>query len=470
MKKALYPAKPILIVDDQPNMLLYLEAALKKSGLNNICSCEDSQRVCTLLAEQAMALVLLDLNMPPPSGEELLAIIRRDHPEVPVIIVTSTEEVETVVKCIKLGAIDYVVKPVDQYRLSKTVKSTLALQELCEENRVPYESIKSAMSPNSPAFASIVTNNSQMLALFRYVESIARSPEPVLITGETGVGKDLLARALHTLSGREGSLVSVNVAGLDSNMFSDTLFGHARGAFTGAEKMRKGLVEQAAGGTLFLDEIGDLATDSQAKLLRLLQDGDYMPLGQDKAQRINARVVSASNRDLWALVHEDKFRKDLNFRLRTHHIHVPPLRNRREDIPLLVEYFLAHAAIELKRPRPAVSNELVSLLEGYEFPGNVRELRAMVYNAVSVTSDKTLSITPFRQHIMWARQHHSHQETNATGDATVKFPHQLPSLKEATELLVKEALKRANGNQSLAGRILGVSQQAISKRLKNLDQ
>ncbi|MCA8973044.1 MAG: sigma-54 factor interaction domain-containing protein, partial [Planctomycetes bacterium] len=176
-----------------------------------------------------------------------------------------------------------------------------------------------------------ITRNTKLLQIFRYVESIATTAEPVLITGETGVGKDLLAQAIHVLSNRQGSLVAVNVAGLDDAIFSDTLFGHSKGAFTGAERVRKGLIEQASGGTLFLDEIGDLTAASQSKLLRLLQSNDYFPLGSDMPKHSHARVVSATNRNLWQLAKEEKFRKDLNYRLRTHHLHIPPLRERLDD-------------------------------------------------------------------------------------------------------------------------------------------
>ena len=319
----------------------------------------------------------------------------------------------------------------------------------------------------SEAFAEIITVNPEMLAIFRYIESIAEACQPVLVTGETGVGKELIAKYIHEISRVKGNMVIVNVAGLDDNVFSDTLFGHVRGAFTGAEQDRRGLVEQAAGGTLFLDEIGDLSPASQVKLLRLLQNGEYLPLGQDEPRYTDAFILTATNEDLWDLQRAGKFRKDLNFRLRTHHIHIPPLCERMDDIPLLVEHFLEEAASVLKKKKPTPPKELFTLLKTYSFPGNIRELRAMVFDAVSRHKSKILSQDVFKAHI--AREQESRSkptEPEIDELSPFKFLKELPTIKRATRMLVNEAMKRANGNQSIASRMLGISQPALSKRLK----
>jgi len=319
----------------------------------------------------------------------------------------------------------------------------------------------------SEAFAEIITVNPEMLAIFRYIESIAEACQPVLVTGETGVGKELIAKYIHEISRVKGNMVIVNVAGLDDNVFSDTLFGHVRGAFTGAEQDRRGLVEQAAGGTLFLDEIGDLSPASQVKLLRLLQNGEYLPLGQDEPRYTDAFILTATNEDLWDLQRAGKFRKDLNFRLRTHHIHIPPLCERMDDIPLLVEHFLEEAASVLKKKKPTPPKELFTLLKTYSFPGNIRELRAMVFDAVSRHKSKILSQDVFKAHI--AREQESRTkptEPEIDESSPFKFLKELPTIKKATRMLVNEAMKRANGNQSIASRMLGISQPALSKRLK----
>ena len=317
------------------------------------------------------------------------------------------------------------------------------------------------------AFAEIITNSKEMLSVFIYIESIAQSSQPVFITGETGVGKELIARSIHSLSGLKGRFITVNVAGLDDNLFSDALFGHIKGAFTGADKVRHGLVEKASGGTLFLDEIGDMSPASQVKLLRLLQEGEYLPLGQDEHKKTDVRILAATNEDLWELQEAGKFRKDLNFRLRVHHIDVLPLRERKDDIPVLVDHFLDEAARALKKKKPTIPKDLLKLLGTYSFPGNVRELQAMVFDAVSRHKARILSLKVFKSHIAREKKYRIvSTEVELKETALLTFSNNLPTIKQATQLLVDEAMKRAEGNQSIAAGMLGVSHQALSKRLK----
>lgn len=316
------------------------------------------------------------------------------------------------------------------------------------------------------AFAEIITKNTQMFSIFHYLESVAQTLEPILVTGETGVGKELIARCIHKLSGVKGNLVIVNVAGLDDNVFSDTLFGHVRGAFTGADQTRRGLVEQSSGGTLFLDEIGDLSHASQVKLLRLIQEGEYLPLGQDEPGYTDARVVTATNEDLWGLQRAGKFRKDLNFRLRTHHVNIPALSERMDDIELLVDHFLDEAASALNMKKPTPPKELFTLLGTYSFPGNIRELRAMVFEAVSRHTSRILSLDVFKAHIAREKENRAAKEPKIDETSPFKYLKELPGIKRATQMLVAEAVRRANGNQSIAAKMLGISQPALSKRLK----
>ena len=318
---------------------------------------------------------------------------------------------------------------------------------------------------NPQAFVQMITNNDTMLSFFYYAESISQSTHPILITGETGVGKGLMAKSIYNLSKLKGRFVTVNVAGLDS----DTLFGHVKGAFTGADQVRHGLIRHATDGMLLLDEIGSLSQVSQIKLLRLLQDGEYLPLGQDKIEKTNARIVTSTNEDLWSLMRTEKFRKDLNFRLRTHHIHMPPLRERLDDIPLLVDHFLEKSARELEKKKPAVPKELFARLETYSFPGNIRELEAMVHNAVTMHAGGILSMDMFKMHIKQEQDGAvSPALTQSDPDTPVAFGRDLPTIKEANKLLVMEARKRAKNNQTMAASLLGISRQALSKRLKNL--
>ena len=318
---------------------------------------------------------------------------------------------------------------------------------------------------NPEAFAEIITGSEAMHAVFCAIEAFAATPNPVLITGESGVGKELAARAIHRLSRREGRFVSVNVAGLDDTMFTDTLFGHARGAFTDAQSVRRGLAEEAEGGTLFLDEIGDLAVGSQIKLLRFIEEKEYRPLGSDRLRRSDARIIIATNADLRNKLQEGKFREDLFYRL-THHIDIPPLRERLEDLPLLMEHFVTSACKALGVRKPAIPAELAGLLRSYRFPGNVRELKNMIENAVARNSATLLPLSWFVDYIR-AGTSHDVEGLHAPGADSEKPPwaEGFPTLKELERFVVAEALRRSGGNQNAAARLLGLSPSALSRRI-----
>lgn len=457
-----------MIVDDEASILLAIDTTLQLAGLDNTITCADSRRVMDMLAENPVELMLLDLNMPNVDGHRLLDDVRLEYPDVPVIIVTGAVDVETAVRCIKAGAFEYIVKPVEADRLITAVNRAVSYQELKRENRSLRRHMLRTDLENPEAFGHIVTGNRMMLTLFQYVESIATTSQPVLVQGETGVGKELVARAIHRLSGLKGGFVAVNAAGLDDTVFSDTLFGHLKGAYTGADIQRGGLIEQADGGTLFLDEIGDLTQASQVKLLRLLQEGEYFPLGSDVPRSSNARIVAATNQRLSALLSQGRFRKDLSYRLQTHRIHIPPLRERLDDIPQLLDHFIADAASRLNKPTPSVPRDLEALLSNYSYPGNVRELESMVFDAVSRHRSGVLPVETFNAHI--SREQASHgllpAPHNIDVDPPITFSHKLPTIKQATQLLIEEAMRRSGANQSRAAKILGISQQALSKRLK----
>ena len=463
-----YPAFGILLVDDEPAWLKSLSLTLKScAGLTNITTCQDSREVLGLLDGGGIGLVLLDLTMPHLSGEELLGQIRERHPEVTAIVISGLNQLETAVRCMRLGAFDYFIKTDDEDRIVGGILRAVRMVEMERDYREMAGRLASGELQHPEAFAPIVTADRGMLALFAYVEAVARSPQPLLVTGESGVGKELIARAAHSLSGCRGKLVTVNVAGLDDTVFSDTLFGHLRGAFTGADQPRRGMIEEAADGTLFLDEIGDLSIPSQVKLLRLLQEGEYFPLGSDQPKRLKARIIVATHQDLAEKERAGAFRRDLYYRLRTHQVQLPPLRERPGDIPLLLDHFLAEAAKALGKKKPTPPRELAPLLATYGFPGNVRELKAMVYDAVSVHRERMLSMDSFIKAV--ERGQSSVQPPAATHrqNPFAGFP-DLPTFSEAAGFLVDEAMARAGGNQTLAARLLGISQPALNKRLKLL--
>jgi DNA-binding NtrC family response regulator len=345
-----------------------------------------------ILSSEDFQLIVMDMSMPYVTGWELLPQIVAAYPDIPVVILSAFDEVKLAVQSMKDGAFDYLVKPVDDSRLITTVKKAIEFRELRNENSHLKHSLLSGELAHPEAFDSIVTRSRLMRAIFQYIEAIAQTPLPVLITGETGVGKEMVGKAIHALSGRRGQMVSVNMAGLDDNLFSDTLFGHRRGGFTGADWDRKGLIEQAAHGTLFLDEIGDLSMESQVKLLRLLQEGMYFPIGSDVVKFTDARFIAATNCGLNEMQQSGRFRKDLYYRLSAHRVDIPPLRKRREDIPLLVDHFLERAAAALDKRKPTPPRELFTLLENHLFAGNVRELEGMIVDVVSQHKGGVLSV------------------------------------------------------------------------------
>jgi DNA-binding NtrC family response regulator len=465
MTESAYPHFPVMMVDDEAQAITSFEMTLRSANMNNFIRCHDSRDVMPLLSSQEIEVMLLDLRMPHISGEELLPMITADYPEIPVVVVTGSNDVDTAVKCMQHGAFDYILKPVEKSRLIGGVKRAVELRELQRENQLLKAHVLSDKLEKPEAFSEIVTISTSMRSIFQYIEAIASSPRPVLITGETGVGKELIAKAVHTLSNRAGDFVPVNAAGLDDHVFADTLFGHKKGAFTDAREARGGLIERAAGGTLFLDEIGDLSTASQVKLLRLLQEGEFFPLGSDVAKRSDARFVVATNQNLDELQSSGQFRKDLYYRLCDHQIHIPPLRNRREDLTVLVDHFLEKASKTLEKKKPTPPAELITLLSSYHFPGNIRELESMVFDAVSSHTSGILSMDAFKAHLSSASVSDAADSPPEKG-ALISFSQQLPTLKQIEQLLIDEALKRANNNQSIAALSLGISRQALNKRLR----
>jgi DNA-binding NtrC family response regulator len=459
---------PLLLVDDESEILFSASMTLSGAIRHRIMTENDSRKVLPLLEKQEMAAIVLDLNMPGITGQELLRCITCDYPHIPVLILTASATVEMAVDCMKMGAFDYLVKPVDNARLIATVQRALELRRLRDE----VDSLKNRLLEgelrHGEAFAPIITRSNKMRSVFSYLESVAGTDLPVLITGETGVGKDLIARAIHDVSAREGKFIAVNIAGLDDHVFPDTLFGHRKGAFTGADHTREGLVAEAANGTLLLEEIGDLCEPCQIKLLRLIQTNEYYPLGSDVAKRSTARIIATTNRDLQQMMSAGDFRRDLYYRLSIHSCRVPPLRERREDIPDLFRHFLTAAALKLGKKEPSYSDGLVNHLSAYSFPGNVRELQSMVYDAMAQHKSGVLSPAYFVKALGEGEESPGfQQESTLSGfpeGMDNPFP-RFPTLQESEARLIEQAMEMARGNQRDAASLLGISRQALNNRL-----
>lgn len=456
---------PILLVDDEDDILLTYAGILKSEGFKDFSSVSDPRQVIPFLEKHEVKIVLLDLSMPFINGTELIPMIRESSPETEIIIITARNEVQTAVQCMKMGVADYLLKPVEKSRLVGSIRRSMEIVDLKSENLNLKKYLLSEDLDNSEAFARIITQSNKMFLIFKYIEAISHSPFPVLITGETGTGKELVGKSIHLSNPSSSRFVTLNVAGLDDTMFSDTLFGHVKGAFTGAEGNRKGLISQASGGTLFLDEIGDLTQRAQVKLLRLIQQREYYPLGSDVPSRTDTRIVVATNKNLKQLVREEKFRKDLYFRLSAHQICIPPLRQRTEDIQCLTDYFLRNAAREMKKKPPTIPPQLYTILSNYSFPGNIRELESLVYDAVSRHRSGILSLDSFRDLLNRENIQIDEKESRPEDRQLVDFFEDFPTLKEAENFLIQEALKKAGGNQRITASLLGISRQALNKRL-----
>lgn len=474
MNKNKFPDRPILLIDDEPVVLETLTAVLRANGISNVRTCVDSRKVHDYLISDNYAMVMLDLTMPHIKGEDILNYVRQNYPDLPVIVVTGISDINTAVACMRKGAFDYILKPVSEEKIITAIKRVFDFKDLEQENVLLTEMVLSGEIKNPEAFSEIITQNKKMFSIFRYIDVVSKTKQPVMITGETGTGKELVAKAVHTNSGLAGNFVAVNVAGLDDQMFADTLFGHVKGAFTEAVDKRAGLIEKAAGGTLFLDEIGDLSIPSQVKLLRLLQRGEYFPLGSDDMVISDTRIVAATNRSMEDLRSARDFRDDLWFRLSTHHVEIPPLRERIDDLPILIDHFITQGASELKKEKMYIDDNVVAMLSSYAFPGNIRELEGMIFNALTHSNRKKMTASDFSfagKEEALTQDYSKFTEVSLKKDMADMFKDEyvLPTLEDMEKLLITTALERCGNNQSAAARVLGLSRQALNKRLKRKD-
>ena len=451
-----FPEHPILLVDDESSWLHSLAFTLEYTGnYNNLLTCNDSRELIGMLRCQKVGLVLLDLVMPHISGEDLLVQVAQEFPDVPVIVLSGLNQLDTAVRCMKFGAFDYFVKTAEPARLLGGIQKALGMLAMQRENRELTSRLLRRELQHPEKFAVFTTRSPKLEAVFHYLEAISRSTEPLLISGEVGTGKVHAARALHALACPLGAWLSVAGTELDEHNFAPLLYG---------DEQRPGLLDQARGGVLYINGIDLLSVPSQAKLIQLLQQGEFLTMGSKLPRRLEIRLVCSTTKDLAEMVGECRFRRDLFYRLSMHQVRMPPLRERLEDLPLLLEQFVATSCAALGRRKPLLPRNLTPLLASYSFPGNVTELQELVEAGVKQSPVGRLSLEPFRCYLN--RPEAVPADIMQGSVPLLVVPGRLPTLAEARDLVIEEALRRANGNQSIAARLLGISQPALSIHLK----
>ena len=388
----------IVLIDDEPLFLDSVRRRLITSGFKNVRSEQDPNKAAALFkAGKLFDVALIDVMMPGTSGIELLDVIKNTSPNTECLMVTAVNEASVAVECMKKGASDYLVKPISGDTLGLVIKYALERKQVLDI-MYPRKKMTSTALTHVEAFRSIITRSPNVLKILKEAELHATSDIPILITGESGTGKELLARAVHCASSRtKFSFTPINMASITGSLFDAEFLGCTKGAFTGAEKARIGHLEQTNKGTLFLDEIGDLPLDLQGKLLRVLQEGEYLKLGTSKPQKVDVRFISATNADLDRFKDKGMFRKDLYYRLKGALLCLPPLRERKEDIPLLADKFLKEFSdISFKE---GISKEAVILLINYDYLGNIRELRSIIQLAVNLAQGRQISADCLPTHL-----------------------------------------------------------------------
>ena len=451
----------ILVVDDEPNYLVVLSELLKDEGFE-ILTAQRGEDGLRIVEETDLDLVITDMRMPGMDGVALLRAIKSYNPNLPVIMITAFGEVEKAVVAMKAGAYNYLVKPFNNEELLVNIRKAIEHYSLLRENLRLRDEAKIRYG-----FASIVGKNARMQEIYRLIEKVAPTPASVLITGESGTGKELVARAIHVNSPREkGPFISVNCAALPETLLESELFRHERGAFTGATSLRKGRFELADSGTLFLDEIGDIPLTLQSKLLRVLQERSFERVGGDRSIHVDVRIITATNKDLKNEVDEGRFREDLYYRLNVVHIHLPPLRERSDDIPMLTEHFISKFVKMLNKPDLKISGEALRYLVGLPWEGNVRELENTIERAAILCSGNL--ITPEDVHPDTVS---SKEKPDWSPDIDFEkfLPANLPLpevLSGVEEQMVKRALEDADYVQARAAEALGITKSLLQYKMK----
>ncbi len=440
----------ILVIDDDQAVLNYLKIFLLQSGSFDVATLSNSTKAYAELKNNAYDLLLLDMDMPDVTGLDILKHIQEKNIDIETIVLTGVEDVELAVAAVKLGAMEYLTKPVDNERLLRLINTALE-----HRNRQKTSDREDAVSVEDlkfkDEFKDIITQNEKMYRVFSVVEKMAQTDNSVLIWGESGTGKELIARAIHQISKRRThNFIAVNAGAFANELFASEFFGHSQGAFTGAATNKRGLVEEADKGTLFLDEIGELALPIQVKLLRVLQEGEFFRLGSTKNLKVDVRIVAATNKNLHEEIKKGNFRKDLFYRLNMNSVYLPPLRERKGDASLLANHFLSIFCKTNGKKIQKISEGAMKLLTHYGYPGNVRELMNIVNSGVIIESTGELRKKSLPNYFL----------ENGFGDVSLK------SLEEVENEHIRKVLAYMEGNRTKASQILGISRISLLSKIR----
>ncbi len=450
--------RTVLVVDDEQNMQAVMRMVLEEAGYQ-VLAAETAEAALPYLQKPNLDVILTDLKMPGMGGEEFVRSCRRELPRVPIIIITAHGTIRWAVKSIHDGAADYLTKPFEPEQLEIAVHNAVKLRDILREN----ERLKAAVGESRGR--RLVGESPASQRLLDEIRRVAPYKTNVLISGESGTGKELVARMIHELSPRQnGPWVAINCSAIPRDLLESELFGYVKGAFTGASQNRSGRLEQAQGGTMFLDEIGELDPALQAKLLRVVQEREYSPLGSDEVRAVDVRFLAASNRDLKALVAQGKFREDLFYRLDVYSIMVPPLRERREDVPLLAQTFLKELAAEMNKRVTGIAPGALEILMRYSWPGNIRELRNCLERAVLSCKGETVAAADLPQTLLTSQDAATAKAPAWDGNGSDLDEW----LAEVERRAIQQALAQTNGVQAQAARLLGVSERSLWHRIKKL--
>ncbi len=447
----------ILIVDDEKLQRESLAGFLKKSGYQTYTAAGVDQAI-SIVSEKQIEIIFSDFMMGEKSGFDLLNEIRQLNPEISVIIMTAFGTIQDAVAAMKAGAFDYLTKPIDLDEVEILIQRALELRHLTRENKELRERLR-----DKHKLSGIITSSSVMAETLSLAARAANSRASVLIQGESGTGKELIARAIHQTSPRaDKPMVTINCAAIPENLLESELFGHEKGSFTGAVQQKSGRVEEADGGTLFLDEAGDIPLSVQVKLLRFLQFGEFQRVGGNTVHKVDVRLISATNRDLPTMIKENTFREDFYYRLNVINITVPPLRQRKEDIPLLIDFFIQKYARENQKAVNRLTSGALDVLMKYDFPGNVRELENIIERSVVLSREELIARTDLPLTISSA--------INGRGAGQIPIDYYSGSLNDRVAAferdLIERALKEHNFNQSRAAEALGLSERNLRYKLQ----